>query len=598
MGILHKLVFILGKLDPHNERWKEKQIEKAAQIPDATFREKAIADIEEAFERNALDYGRKLYLIENCIYGVDIQPIAVQIAKLRCFISLVVDERIDDRRPNRGIRPLPNLETKFVAANTLLGIERPQQMLLRNAAIDQKEAELAEVRRNHFTARTPKTKEKYRQLDQKLRTELGELLRQDGFLPGVTEKLARWDPYDQNTHADFFDPEWMFGVTKGFDVMIGDPPYGLINKRQNKAEAIVVTPKELEYYKTASEYAPTASGMINIFRLFILKSINLLHETGIFAEIFPLAFVADVSAAGLRKHILNNFTILCLEAFPERDNERKRVFEAAKMSVCIMLLKKSRNVDHSFFIRIHHDRFVDVTNDIAYFNRELIALLDKNNFTIPLMSQREVDLVVKVYRQSITFSEIGHCYTGEIDLTFGKPYLTDNPNDAILIKGAIIDRYLIRKSMSQGEIKFLNARKYLAENAGRKATHFQSPRIVMQGITGVNERIRLKMTLIKENIFCANSVNYMVFHDQSINLKFALGILNSSLLNFTFSKFSTNSNVNGYEVDNLPFPQLVSSKAQHPIINLVDQILIDKKANPNADTSALEGEIDRLVYKL
>ena len=82
-------------------------------------------DIEEAFERNSSDYGRKLYLIENCIYGVDIQPIAVQIAKLRFFISLVVDQTVDDKRPNRGIRPLPNLETKFVAANTLIGIARP-----------------------------------------------------------------------------------------------------------------------------------------------------------------------------------------------------------------------------------------------------------------------------------------------------------------------------------------------------------------------------------------------------------------------------------------------------------------------------------------
>jgi len=91
MGILHKLVFILAKLDPGNQRWKAKQIAKAAEIPDATVRERVIEDIEQAFGKNELDYGRKLYLIENCIYGVDIQPIAGQIAKLRCFISLVVD---------------------------------------------------------------------------------------------------------------------------------------------------------------------------------------------------------------------------------------------------------------------------------------------------------------------------------------------------------------------------------------------------------------------------------------------------------------------------------------------------------------------------
>src|SRR5207245_1278989 len=112
---------------------------------------------------------RKLYLIENCIYGVDIQPIAVQIAKLRCFISLIVDERADDTRENRGIIPLPNLETKFVAANSLIGIARPQQMMLRSDAVIDKEKELAGVRRNLFTARTPKTKNDYRARDQHLR---------------------------------------------------------------------------------------------------------------------------------------------------------------------------------------------------------------------------------------------------------------------------------------------------------------------------------------------------------------------------------------------------------------------------------------------
>src|SRR5439155_9737858 len=136
LGILHKLVYILRKLDPHNERWKEQQVAKASEIEDHIARDVAIAAIEQAFARNELDYGRKLYLIENCIYGVDIQPIAVQIAKMRFFISLVVDQKIDDTRPNRGVRPLPNLETKFVAANTLIGISRPGQQLLRNHAID------------------------------------------------------------------------------------------------------------------------------------------------------------------------------------------------------------------------------------------------------------------------------------------------------------------------------------------------------------------------------------------------------------------------------------------------------------------------------
>lgn len=218
MGILHKLVLVLGKLDPNNERWKAKQI---AKLDDAAMRE----DAERLFRENYDDYGRKLYLIENCIYGVDIQPIAVQIAKMRFFISLIVDQKINPDSPNLGVRALPNLETKFVAANTLIGIEKPEQMTLRNPDIDKKEAELRKVRERHFTAKTLKAKAKCREEDKRLRAEIAELLKNDGWGDKTARQLAAWDPYDQNTSADFFDSEWMFGVKDGFDVVIGNPPY-------------------------------------------------------------------------------------------------------------------------------------------------------------------------------------------------------------------------------------------------------------------------------------------------------------------------------------------------------------------------------------
>ena len=254
MGILHKLVFLLSKLDPRNAQWRQRQINRvqstiatAEQIDDSVIRESTIDELEreiesinEAFERNALDYGRKLYLIENCIYGVDIQPIATQIAKLRFFISLIVEQKIDDTRENRGVRPLPNLETKFVAANTLLDVEKPAQLSFRNPEIDTKEKALEEVRRRHFTARTPRTKERYRNRDAELRAEISALLQQDGFPSETTEKIAQWDPYDQNATADFFDREWMFGITDGFDVVIGNPPY----VRQEKIKHLKPTLKK------------------------------------------------------------------------------------------------------------------------------------------------------------------------------------------------------------------------------------------------------------------------------------------------------------------------------------------------------------------
>jgi len=218
MGILHKLVHILEKLDPQNKLWKERQIEKAMAIDDASIRENTIANIEETFVNNEFNYGRKLYLIENCIYGVDIQPIATQISKLRFFISLIVDQKADKKRDNFGIRPLPNLETKFVAANTLIGIEKPkaQGSLFDNRAVKELENKLKDVRHRLFSTKTPPTKRKLREEDQRLREEMGKILEDSGWSNKSARQLAGWDPYDQNASSPFFDAEWMFGISSPF----------------------------------------------------------------------------------------------------------------------------------------------------------------------------------------------------------------------------------------------------------------------------------------------------------------------------------------------------------------------------------------------
>jgi hypothetical protein len=178
MGVLHKLVYALQKLDPENKYWHELQYQKALKETEEAFklgdkkqREERLKEISDAFDEgiNYPDYARKLYLIENCIYGVDIQPIAIQISKLRFFISLVLDQKVDRDKENLGIRALPNLETKFVAANTLIGIEKPKQTVLRNIEIEKKEQELKELRHRYFTASTRTQKRRYQEKDKKIR---------------------------------------------------------------------------------------------------------------------------------------------------------------------------------------------------------------------------------------------------------------------------------------------------------------------------------------------------------------------------------------------------------------------------------------------
>ncbi len=189
MGILHKLVYVLGKIDPETETsntyWRMLQKKKAENeksstldVKDKALREEKLIEINQIFEDNTSDYGRKLYLIENCIYGVDIQPIAVQISKLRFFISLVVDQKETDGK-NRGIRPLPNLETKFVAANTLIGLQKPEGINFRSQQIIAREAVLWQKRHGHFGARTRTQKQNFQKKDKAMRKKIAHFIRAD-----------------------------------------------------------------------------------------------------------------------------------------------------------------------------------------------------------------------------------------------------------------------------------------------------------------------------------------------------------------------------------------------------------------------------------
>ena len=605
VGILQQMVHILSRIDPNNERWKEMILKEAMSETENVYKdesdfekEQRIQDIYRSFDEKLTnpDYARKLYLIENCIYGVDIQPIAIQISKLRFFISLVVDQHTtNDPTKNFGIRPLPNLEAKFVAANTLIPLAKSESNLGRTPEIVATEERLKEANHKIFNAKTVKTKRKWKERQNELRAELIQQLSDNGFFTDdAINQLASWNMFDQNVSASFFDADWMFGIKEGFDIVIGNPPYGIINKKQNKGEAITVSDDIYKYYKINCIYSAAQGGMLNIYRLFVIRSIDLLAINGVFSEIFPLAFACDIGTKKLRQFVFENTTIISFEAFPERDNPKMRVFENAKISVCILTLY-NRNSDNGYFsLRINRNRYVDTTKECAYLSYDDINNIDDKYITIPLAEKQDAKLLIKIYSNSHKFREFGKCNTGEIDMTLCKHAFTKDEAGLPMLRGANIDRYIIKEDMSQGETFYIN-KSILQSIKNVDDNIFRSERIVMQGITGVNERVRLKMSLCRDT-YCANSVNYCTFNE-IVNIKYFLALFNSKLMNYVFKQFSTNSNVNGYEIDNLPIIY-TNMQQQRPIISLVDQIFTDKLKNISQDTRKQEREIDRLFYKL
>lgn len=282
-------------------------------------------------DKNSL-YSLKLDLIEKCLYGVDIQPIAVQICKLRFFISLICEQdKTDSISDNYGFNPLPNLETKFVAANSLIGMERKSQNDLfsdPDGKIEKKKLEIQEKRHEHFKAPTAEAKAKCREDDRKLRAELANLLEQNKmFAPKDAEQLAEWNPYDQNAVSPFFDAEWMFNTAEGFDIVIGNPPYIQLQKDSGKLANLY----EAQNYKS---FAKTG----DIYCLFYEKGCNLLNSTGRLCFITSNKWMRAGYGEKLRDYFAKNVNPKLLVDFAG-----VKVFESATVDTNILLFEKGKN---------------------------------------------------------------------------------------------------------------------------------------------------------------------------------------------------------------------------------------------------------------
>ena len=335
MGMLQQMVHILSRIDPDNEMWKEMMLKVAIDETSEAYRtassderREMVADIERSFDEsvNRPDYARKLYLIENCIYGVDIQPIAIQISKLRFFISLVVDQKTNDNpAENFGIRPLPNLEAKFVAANTLISLEKKDATLFDSDAIRTKKEELKIAKHKIFGAKTVRTKRKYRQIVNDLRLEIANMLEDCGAVGNAeAQQLASWDMFDQNASSPFFDPEWMFDIKEGVDIVIGNPPYIDSETMKNNM------PRMRSMYKALYS---CATGNWDIYVVFIERGMQLLTNGGVESFIVPNKLIASKYTQNIRTRICESFSLLVL-----RDYSRVSVFEAF-VYPCVFLIQ-------------------------------------------------------------------------------------------------------------------------------------------------------------------------------------------------------------------------------------------------------------------
>ncbi len=252
MGMLHRMVELLSRVDPDNELWKNRLLDR---LP-PEIRE----DARRGMEGKSYNYLRKLGVIQKNLYGSDIQPLAALIAKLRFFLTLVIEQEVDlaDRKHNYGLQSLPNLETNIVCANTLRDVEHG---LLAGATIK----ELRSKREEYYqpTTSAKRRDELAKEIGGKLATLFPGFAQQTkGLVPKNSQQryeqdsawLAEWFKH-ATVAAPFFNVETFFpelvnespGTLGGelkfmnelgeladkppenispFHIVIGNPPYG------------------------------------------------------------------------------------------------------------------------------------------------------------------------------------------------------------------------------------------------------------------------------------------------------------------------------------------------------------------------------------
>lgn len=313
-------------------------------------------------------YDLKLSIIENCIYGSDIQSIAVQIAKLRFFISLICNCEKDASQPNYGIPTLPNLETKFVAANSLIEKKSLKEGdhwgdLFVDEEIKDLKCALKKIRHEHFFAKTANRKSALRQKDNELRERMVQLLADgNNFVIDDAKQLAEWNPYDQNAVASFFDPEWMFGVSDGFDIVIGNPPFIQLQSNGGKLANLYVDCN----YQTFARKG-------DIYCLFYERGHQLLKPNGHLCYITSNKWMRAAYGEKTRAFFVKHTNPMLLIDFAG-----VKIFESATVDTNILLFAKAAN-EHKTWCAVTNKQNKDSVKNLSVFVQQSGAVCEFSN---------------------------------------------------------------------------------------------------------------------------------------------------------------------------------------------------------------------------
>lgn len=563
----------------------------------------------------------KKQIIENNLFGVDINENSCEITKLRLWIELLknsyylqkdddgFDENLNDEI--HQMQTLPNIDINIKCGNSLISYFELNRSLTHYPNIKERMQKYKSVIKDYkegffddkmriekeikalkesfrtfcfkdkfnkeikvFTAKCEAYSKKYGNFLAKDDENLSLYIAQSFSFFDFDESKARLEfsalkkEYESIFNLESKKPfEWRFefpevlnenGEFMGFDLVVGNPPYVLILKEHK------------DYIKYKQSYKTASGGKINLYNLFFENSLKLIKRNGFLSFITPNTYLSGTDTKNLREILLNETSIYEIIEY----TEKQKVFDKVTQAVATIFLTNQKLSNHQIKLTTSKQG-------------EQICLQDdlrKRNLLLAISP-----LILKIEQQKARLKDCFDIFQGEVNLTTKKQFfsLEKGENRLLMWRGDNVGKYYPQSQPKEWCDK-------TASNLDCKKA-----RIVMQQVSNQSQKFRTKAFISSENFICGNSTNYLISKHNE-NLLFYLGLINSQVFNFYFNYFSFTNHLTVSGLEKVPIPT-INSKNQSlvdKIINLVDKILALKAQNSSADTNKLEKDIDNLIYKL
>ncbi len=566
MGILQKLLWIIAQVDPDGTEFLET---------------KDMELTEHWLTIGRLDYLRKRKIIRDVLFGADIQSVAVEIAKLRCFLTLIVDQEIDDVSPNRGVVPLPNLDFKFVCANSLIPLAEHEALIFgEDPELDLK---LKSIRDKYFNTTNGEKKVK-------LRSDYDRIVSQEVTLFGEsrrTTQLKTYRPFQVDSVATFFDAQQMFGLDH-FDIVIANPPYidseGMINSGQGETRDFI------------SKNYKHAKGNWDIYIAFFEKGLDLLTPKGVLVYITPDKWVGKPFGDSLRIGHIKQISSILIAG--------RKVFESATVDSIITTFNKQER--ENLNILEFQDGKFHVKNSVA--KSTLVS-----PYFLDFMFSNYLEFLVTVEKAFDRLDSLAECENAcaTSDAYKLKPLVIELAGDfdpsihmRVINTGTIskfFDRWGIDKMTYLGG-KFTRPivvkKDFFKEFPNSYSRKAVLPKIILKGLN------LLDGCLDVEGQVVPGKTTLIVTCLDPQDLLFVSGILNSNFAFFYIKErypaasYNQGTSFTREMINSLPLPRGLTSARKQKISSIVREIIESRKKDPLADGSALYRSLNDEVYKL